>query len=78
MSCINELSPDEARPYIVDMLDAIRKEEQAVALNKSRYIVFARRHHFTFAEIAELLHMSEQGVGKAFKRIARSMPEWVI
>ncbi len=78
MDATHELSPDEARPHIVEMLDAIRKEEQAVALNKSRYIVFARRHKFTFAEIAELLDMSEQGVGKAYKRIAQSMPEWVL
>jgi DNA-directed RNA polymerase specialized sigma24 family protein len=68
------LTPDEARPYIVDMLDDIRKQEQRCALGKAQCILLARRYDLPFAEIAELLDMSEQGVRKAFKRIEASTP----
>lgn len=78
MDSTQELSLNEARPHIVDMLDAVRKQEQACALNKSRYMLLARRYKLPFAEIAELLDMSEQGVRKAVKRIEESTPEEVI
>lgn len=78
MDSTHDTLPDELRPHIVEMLDAVRKQEQACALNKSRYIVLARRHGMKFAEIAELLDMSEQGVGKAYKRILDSTPNGAI
>lgn len=79
MSRLNpSMTPDEARPYIVDMLDDIRKQEQRCALSKARLILLARRYEFPFAEIAELLDMSEQGVRKAHKRIGASTPDGVI
>ena len=78
MDATHDLSPDDARPHIVDMLDAARKQEQACAINKARYMLLARRHGISVAEIAELLDMSQPGVRKAVKRIAQSMPEWAL
>lgn len=78
MDATHDLSPDDARPHIVDMLDAARKQEQACAINKARYMLLARRHGISVAEIAELLDMSQPGVRKAVKRIALSMPEWAL
>ncbi|MGW4119861.1 hypothetical protein [Nocardia sp. NPDC004711] len=63
-----DLSPDEARVYVVTMLDACRKAEQAAALNKIRYVLLARRYGLTLAEIGEYLDMSKSRVFRAIRR----------
>lgn len=75
---MTSISSDDARPHVVEMLDAIRKQEQACALSKSRYMILARRYGLPVSDIAELLGMSEQGVRKAIKRIEQSTPDGVI
>lgn len=62
------VSPDEARPFIVDMLDTLRRQEETLAVNKPRFMLLARRYGLEFAEIAELLGMSESGVRQAVAR----------
>ncbi|WP_147265916.1 sigma factor-like helix-turn-helix DNA-binding protein [Nocardia puris] len=62
------MGADEARPHIVEMLDALRRQEEALRVSKPRYMVLARKHGLSEAEIAELLGMSESGVRAAIRR----------
>jgi|SRR5690606_7417742 len=59
---------DEARPYIVDMLDSIRRQQEALNVNRPRFMLLARRYGLKHAEIAELLGMTESGVRQAVHR----------
>lgn len=59
---------DEARPYIVDMLDSIRRQQEALNVNRPRYMLLARKYGLKHAEIAELLGMTESGVRQAVHR----------
>ncbi|MGW4126391.1 sigma-70 region 4 domain-containing protein [Nocardia sp. NPDC004711] len=70
-----DLTPDEARIYVVATLDSIRKAEQAAALNKVRCMRLGRRYGLSYAEIAECLGMSESGVRQAIQRADDSVPE---
>ncbi|MFE2994233.1 sigma factor-like helix-turn-helix DNA-binding protein [Nocardia sp. NPDC059246] len=63
-----DLTPDEARTYVVTVLDAVRKAEQTNALHKVMYMGLGRRYGLSFAEIAECLGMSESGVRRAIQR----------
>jgi DNA-directed RNA polymerase specialized sigma24 family protein len=64
------MTQDEARPYIVDMLDNLRRQQESLDVNKPRFMALARRYGFEHAEIADLLGMSESGVRKALHRAA--------
>ncbi|MCC3333547.1 sigma factor-like helix-turn-helix DNA-binding protein [Nocardia abscessus] len=55
------------------MLDSIRRQEQAVALSKVRYLLLGDRYGMTAAEMAEAVGMSESGVRSAIAR-AKSSP----
>ncbi|MGI5223018.1 sigma factor-like helix-turn-helix DNA-binding protein [Nocardia sp. CA-290969] len=62
------VSPDEARPYIVDMLDSIRRQQESLNVNRPRYMLLAREYGLKHAEIAEALGMTESGVRQAVHR----------
>lgn len=62
------VSQDDARNYLVEMLDALRRQEEALHVNKPRYMLLARRYGFKHAEIAELLGMTPSGVRQAVRR----------
>lgn len=54
--------PDQARPYVIDMLDSLRRQREAYQVNRHRCLLLARKHGLTLAEIAEYIGMSESGV----------------
>ncbi|MET9286471.1 hypothetical protein [Nocardia beijingensis] len=56
------LSPDDARPHIVSILDDVRRREQDVQVRKARCLVWAHDHGLPVREIAECLEMSEDEV----------------
>lgn len=56
------VEPDEARPYVVEMLDALRRQHEAFHVNRHHYVLLARKYGLTFAEIAEYVGMSASGV----------------
>ena len=62
------LSQDEARPYIVDMLDSIRRQQEALDVNRPRFMLLARKYGLRHREIADLLGMTESGVRQAVHR----------
>ena len=62
------ISLDEARPYIVDMLDSIRRQQEALDVNRPRFMLLARKYGLRHREIAELLGMTESGVRQAVHR----------
>ncbi|MGW4090069.1 sigma factor-like helix-turn-helix DNA-binding protein [Nocardia sp. NPDC004750] len=68
------LSPDEARPHIVSILDDIRRQEQEVQLSKARSLVWAHDHGLPVREIAEHIGMSESGARAAIRRAKASPP----
>jgi DNA-directed RNA polymerase specialized sigma24 family protein len=56
------VEPDQARPYVAEMLDALRRQREAFLVNRHRYVLLARKYGLTISEIAEYLGMSESGV----------------
>ncbi|MGY2019368.1 hypothetical protein [Nocardia gipuzkoensis] len=66
------LSPDEARPHIVEILDDIRRREQQIQVSKARSMVWAHDHGLPMHEIAEHLGMSESGARAAIRRAKES------
>ncbi|MEV0367550.1 sigma factor-like helix-turn-helix DNA-binding protein, partial [Nocardia fusca] len=62
------VSRDEARPHIVDMLDSIRRQQEALNVDRPRYMLLARKYGLKHREIAELLGMTESGVRQAVHR----------
>lgn len=67
------IETSESRDYLVEMLDSIRRQEQAVALNKCRYLVLAERYGMRVTDIAEAVGMSASGVRRAV-RLAKATP----
>lgn len=63
----------EPRTYLVEMLDSIRRQEQAVALSKVRYLQLAERYGMSVVEMAEAVGMSDSGVRSILAR-AKSGP----
>lgn len=56
------VEPDQARPYIVEMLDALRRQGEAFHVNRNHYVLLARKYKLTFAEIGEYVGLSPSGV----------------
>lgn len=56
------VGPDQARPYVIEMLDALRRQHEAFHINRHHYVLLARRYGLTFADIAEYVGMSASGV----------------
>jgi DNA-directed RNA polymerase specialized sigma24 family protein len=57
-----EVDVDQARPYVIEMLDALRRQREAFLVNRHRYVLLARQYGLTLDEIAEVLGMSQGGV----------------
>lgn len=70
------VEPDQARPYVIEMLDAIRRQREALHVNRHRYVLLARKYGLTFADIAETLGMSESGI-RYIVDMADGTPEFV-
>jgi DNA-directed RNA polymerase specialized sigma24 family protein len=68
------LSPDEARPHIVSILDDVRRREQEVQVRKARSLVWAHDHGLPVREIAEHVGMSESGARAAIRRAKATPP----
>jgi DNA-directed RNA polymerase specialized sigma24 family protein len=64
------VDPDQARPYVIDMLDALRRQREAYQINQPRYMLLARKYGLSDAEIADAIGMSEGGVRRALNRAA--------
>ena len=58
----------DARNYLTDALDSLRRTEEAVRTDKPRFMMLARRFGFTNVEIGELLGITEAAVRGAIKR----------
>lgn len=56
------VEPDEARPHIIDMLDALRRQHESIRISRHYYVLLARKYGLSFAEIAEHVGMSASGV----------------
>lgn len=63
-------SHTDVRIYASEMLDAVRTQEQSVAVAKARFMALARTHGLTYAEIGEHLDMSPRAVKRAIRRAA--------
>lgn len=63
-------SHTDVRIYASEMLDAVRTQEQSVAVAKARFMALARTHGLTYAEIGEHLDMSSRAVKRAIRRAA--------
>lgn len=56
------VEPDEARPHIIDMLDALRRQYESIRISRHYYVLLARKYGLSFSEIAEHVGMSASGV----------------
>lgn len=64
----------QSRDHLVQMLDEVRRQQELVTVNRSRYLVLADRYGMSVAEIAELVNMSASGVRKAIRRAQSDPP----
>ncbi|WP_280393194.1 hypothetical protein [Nocardia wallacei] len=67
----SEITLDEARPHLVEMLDEIRKRKQTILLREAEYAALAHRYGMSYAEVGELLDLSESGVRGIVRRAER-------